>query len=60
MFFVLQIQHLLELLKRDQDSSSLTSGEGSNTDSGRGGSEEGDLAGPKSTSQSTDVHGSGE
>ncbi|KAK2169176.1 hypothetical protein LSH36_12g29024 [Paralvinella palmiformis] len=54
----IEIQHLLELLKRDQDSSSLTSGEGSNTDSGRGGSEEGDLAGPKSTSQSTDVHGS--
>ena len=54
-----QIQQLLEMLKRDQDTSSLTSGEGSNTDSGRGASEEGDIGGSRSSSLVTDGHGSG-
>ncbi len=40
----LQVQQLLEMLKADVDNDSAYSGEGSNTDSGRGPSEEGDKS----------------
>jgi hypothetical protein len=39
-----QVHQLLQLLKHDQDSSSVHSAEGSATDSGRGPSEEGEHA----------------
>ena len=39
-----QVQQLLEMLKADVDNDSAYSGEGSNTDSGRGPSEEGDKS----------------
>ncbi len=39
----LQVQHYLESLKVEGDSHSTSSGEGSNADSGRGPSEEGEA-----------------
>ena len=41
-FVFSQVHQLLEMLKKDQDTDSAYSGDGSNTDSGRGGSEEGE------------------
>jgi hypothetical protein len=42
--YLLQVHQLLEMLKREQDAESNFSGEGSNTDSGRGPSEEGESS----------------
>ena len=53
---LLQVHQLLAMLKREHDDDSAYSGDGSNADSGRGGSDEGDGAPPRGVANKH-VHG---